>query len=399
MNIWIINHHAITPEMGGGTRHYDFAKELIQRGHSVRIFASSFHYAKYKEMKEYAKDSYLQEDVEGIKWVWFKTPPYYKNGIARVKSMLSFSKAVLTLDKEHFEKPDIIIGSSVHLFAVYAAYKLAKRYKTPFIFEVRDLWPQTLIDMGMSRYHPFILLQGIMEQFLYKKADHIITLLPKAHTYIEALGIPSEKISWISNGTTLRPQISRQSLLPEGKFNVLYTGSMGQANDLKKLIEASKLLEEQKHIHFTLVGEGVEKEALEEEAPSNVTFLDAVTKEKVFAYLQSADLLYVGLQNLPLYRYGMSMNKVFDYMSVKKPILFVSSIEENIIEIANAGVVVKSGKCEDVAKTIEILSKTDKNTLSQYGENGYNYLLKNFTIEVLVDRLENILQKEVNVHS
>lgn len=392
MNIWIINHHAITPEMGGGTRHYDFAKELLKRGHSVTIFASSFHYAKYQEMREYGKADYIEEDIEGIEWFWFKTPPYFSNGISRVKSMLSFSFNLLKYEKEfHLQKPDVIIGSSVHLFAVYAAYRLAKKYGVPFIFEVRDLWPQTLIDMGMSRYHPFVLLQSVMEKFLYKKADHIITLLPKAHEYIEKL--TTTPISWISNGTRVRHLEGSENLLRKNCFNVLYTGSMGQANDLELLIEAATLLKEHKNIHFTLIGDGVEKKRLQSLALNNVTFLDAVSKERVFDYLQSADLLYVGLQDLPLYRFGMSMNKVFDYMSAKKPILFVSSIEPNIVEDANAGFVLKDASVENVAELLQSISKTDKNTLSQYGENGYNYLLKNFTIEVLVDKLEKTFLK------
>ena len=204
MTIWILNHHALTPQMGGGTRHYDFAKELIARGHQVSIISSSFHYSKYQEMKDYGSKNYIREDIHGVDWLWVKTPPYYGNGISRVKNMLSFTKSVLnitpTLD---LPRPDVIIGSSVHLFAVWAAYRLSKRFKTPFVMEVRDLWPQTLIDMGISKWHPFILLLSWLEKFLYKKADKIITLLPKANLYIEKLGIEKEKIVWISNGANI----------------------------------------------------------------------------------------------------------------------------------------------------------------------------------------------------
>jgi glycosyltransferase involved in cell wall biosynthesis len=393
MNIWIINHHALTPDMGGGTRHYDFAQELQKRGHSVTIFASSFHYANYCEMKEYGKQNYINESINGVDFIWFKTPPYSHNGLARVKNMLAFMRAVLKFDKKRLPKPDVIIGSSVHLFAVYAAYRLSQKYNVPFVFEVRDLWPQTLIDMGMSRFHPFVISQALLERFLYKRADHIITLLPKADQYIEKFDIKKDVITWISNGTKLRKSSEKKELFKNSKFNIVYAGSMGKANDLEKLIAAAKILEDKKNIHFTLIGSGAQKEKLKSMASQNVTFVDALPKEELFDYLQAADLLYVGLQNLPLYRFGMSMNKVFDYMSVKKPILFVGDIEPNIIEIAGAGITLKEADSVEVAKRIEQLSKTDKQILLEYGVNGYNYLVKNFTIEVLCDKLEEVLYK------
>ncbi|MEN4054152.1 glycosyltransferase family 4 protein [Sulfurimonas sp. NWX79] len=400
MNIWIFNHHALTPDMSGGTRHYDFAKELVKRGHSVTIAASSFHYSKYKEMKEYKNQEYLKEDVDGIDFIWIETPPYFGNGISRVKNMLSYSFKVLKIiPKLDLKKPDIIVGSSVHLFAVYVAYRLSKRYRVPFVMEVRDLWPQTLIDMGISKWHPFILLLSFLEKFLYKKADKIITLLPKAHLYIEKLNIPKENIVWISNGSNISNRDRYKQLLDSSKFNILYTGSHGIANNLEVLIDVADILREDNKIHFTLIGEGALKEQLIKKANllklSNITFLDSVSKNQIIDYLKSADLLYVGLKNLPLYRYGMSMNKVFDYMSAKKPILFVSNIEDNIIEKSNSGKVIKENNIQLIAKSIKNFSIMSKDELNIYGENGYNYLKDNFSIEVLTNRLEKILKEEV----
>ncbi|MEA3370710.1 MAG: glycosyltransferase family 4 protein [Campylobacterota bacterium] len=405
MNIWILNHHALNPSMSGGTRHYDFAKELTRRGHKVTIVASSFHYAKLQEMKEYNDTEYLQEESEGVEFIWFKTPPYYNNGIKRVFNMLSYMfRAIKIVPRLNLEKPDVVIGSSVHLFAVYAAFKLSKIYNTAFIMEVRDLWPQTLIDMGISKWHPFILLLARLEKFLYKKADKIITTLPKAHLYIESLGVNKEKIEWVSNGTDINSlKTQYEQKLDTSKFNILYTGTHGLANNLNILIDVAEYLRDEKNIHFTLLGDGPSKTQLMERADElqlqNITFLSSVAKNEVFDYLSSADLLYVGLKDSPLYKYGMSMNKVFDYLLVKKPILFVSSIEDNIVATAKAGRVIRKDDKIAISNAIKDFSTMDVLKLHEYGENGFEYLKNHFSIEILVNRLENVLQSTLKEKS
>ncbi len=399
-NIWIINHHALTPSMSGGTRHYDFAKELVSRGYKVTIIAASFHYSKLKEMKEYQKSqNYLKENIDSIDFIWFKTPPYIGNGFGRVKNMLSFSYQVInTIPKLNLEKPDTILGSSVHLFAVYAAYKLSQKYNAKFIMEVRDLWPETLIDMGISKWHPFILLLGFLEKFSYEKADKIITTLPKAYKYIEALGISSDKIVWISNGTDIKnSKINKLKKLDNTKFNVVYTGTLGIANNLDVLIDVAEHLKQKENIYFTLIGDGPLKKHLIEKAKllklKNISFLPSVCKDEIFNYLACADLLYVGLKDLPLYKYGMSMNKIFDYMSVKKPILFISNMDDNIIGISKAGKVIKQDDKLTISDTIKDFSTMSQEELNKYGENGFKYLQQNFSIEVLVDKLEDVLEE------
>ena len=400
MNIWILNHHALTPDMSGGTRHYDFAKELIKRGHSVTIIASSFHYSKYKEMREYNGREYLQESIDGVDFIWIKTPPYHKNSVSRVKNMLGYTYKVLSLiPKLSLKKPDVVMGSSVHLFAVWAAYMLSKRYRVSFIMEIRDLWPQTLIDMGISKLHPFILLLGVLEKYMYKRADKIITLLPKAHEYIKALGIEEDKIIWISNGVDFNSiKKEHTKMLDSSKFNVLYAGAHGEANNLEVLIDVADVLKENKKIHFTLIGDGILKEKLIAKAKrlklQNITFINSVSKDRIYDYLMSADLLYAGLKDLPLYRYGMSMNKMFDYMSAKKPILFVTSMEDSIIKTADAGKTVKPDDIDKISDSILWFSIQDSQTLQKFANNGYIYLKNNFSIEILADKLEKILEDE-----
>lgn len=398
MNIWIFNHHALTPEMSGGTRHYDFAKELIKRGHSVTIVASSFHYSKYQEMKEYGNEDYLIEDIDAIRFIWIKTPSYFGNGFGRVKNMLSYTLKVLKIiPKLNLLKPDIIVGSSVHLFAVWAAYQLSCKYKTPFIMEVRDIWPQTLIDMGISKWHPFILLLGWLERYLYKRADKIISNLPYAYEHIGRFA-QKDKFIWISNGVDL----SNIKYIPKEKnekFIVSYTGSIGVANNLQILLNAAKKLQDKKDIYFRIVGDGVEKEKLKnfvkENDLQNVSIESSVPKSRISSILQNSDVLYFNLKDSPIFNYGISSNKLFDYMMSGRVIIFSANAKNNPIKDTGVGYSIAPDDVGQLEKTVLEIYNLQNEQRIEIGEKIRNYAEENYSIKFLADKLEKLLKDEV----
>jgi glycosyltransferase involved in cell wall biosynthesis len=398
LKIWIFNHHALTPDMSGGTRHYDFAKELIKRGHSVTIVASSFHYSKYKEMKEYGDKDYLCEKIDDIDFIWIKTPPYFGNGISRVKNMISYTSKVLKYIPElNLPKPDIIVGSSVHLFAVWAAYKLSCKYNIPFVMEVRDLWPQTLIDMGISKWHPFIILLAWLEKFLYKKADKIISNLPYAYDYIGKF-VEKEKFTWISNGVDLS-NIKYTPKEKNDKFIISYTGAIGVANNLQILLDVAKKLKEKKDIFFRIVGEGAEKEKLKffvkENNLSNVSIENSVPKNEVTNILQNSDVLYFNLKDSPVFNYGISSNKLFDYMASGRVIVFSTKAKNNPIKDANAGYSIAPDDVESLEKTILEIYNLSQEKRDAIGKKIRKYAEDNYSIEILVDKFEKLLENEI----
>lgn len=398
MNIWILNHHALTPEMSGGTRHYDFAKELTKRGHNITIIASSFHYSKYKEMKDYKDKEYLYEKIDDIDFIWIKTPAYFGNGISRVKNMISYTYKVLKyIPKLNLQKPDLVLGSSVHLFAVWAAYRLSIKYKTPFIMEVRDLWPQTLIDMGISKWHPFIILLRYLEKYLYNKADKVISNLPYAYDYIGEF-IVKDKFEWISNGVDLS-NIKYSQKEKNEKFIISYTGAIGVANNLQILLDVAKKLKDNKNIYFRVVGNGAEKEKLKvfvkENNLFNVSIENSVPKDKVTNILQNSDVLFLSLKDSPLYRFGISLNKLFDYMASGRVIIFAGNSRNNPIKDANAGYSIAPDDVEILEKTIlEIYSLTQYER-DDIGQKIRKYAKKNYSIEILVDKFEKLLENEI----
>lgn len=408
-NIWILNHYAITPDMSGGTRHFDLSRELVKKGYEVTIFASGFDHSTKQYIKSTPNEHYRIETYAGVRFIWVNTTPYYRNDMRRVLNMISYGTRVLSAG-HNLKKPDIIIGSSMHPFAVLAGWWLSRRYKAKFIFEVRDLWPQTAVDMGAMRsINIAAKLLYSWEKFMYKKADKIIVLLPDVKEYIEKRGLEPEKVIWIPNGVDLdRFDDSKffelssvvSGVLDQYKdsFKVMYTGAHGPANGLDVVIEAACLLSEQtKDICFLLVGDGPEKKNLvlkaRQKAIDNVIFFDPVPKSQIPALLQQSDLLLHCLTPLDVFKYGISPNKVFDYLASGKPIVMSVMASNNIVQEANAGITVEPGNPELLAKAILNMHQMSPEERQQFGVNGRKYVEKHHSTRVLGEKLSQVIDE------
>jgi len=406
-NIWILNHYAISPDMAGGTRHYDLGRELVRRGHKVTIFASGFDHSSKKYIKVRPEERFTVENYDGVRFVWLNTIPYYGNDWRRILNMISYGVRILSVCRR-IEKPNVIIGSSVHPFAVLAAWWLARRYKTRFIFEVRDLWPQTAVEMEAIRATgiPAKVLYA-WEKFMYKKAEKIIILLPNAKEYIEKCGIDPQKIVWIPNGVDLEQfdksehfnsssEIAEAFRKYKDKFKVVYTGAHGPANGLEIVIDAASLLfKKSADIHFFLIGDGTEKKRLirkaQEKHAGNIIFLDPVPKSQISSVLRQSDLLMFCLRNLEIYKYGISLNKMYDYFASRKPVIMSGDVIDNIIQDAGAGITIEPENPEALAKGIVKILEMAPEERQKVGANGRAYVEKYHNTRVLADILEKIL--------
>ncbi|EIW00670.1 LOW QUALITY PROTEIN: glycosyltransferase [Thermoanaerobacter siderophilus SR4] len=401
-NIWILNHYAISPDMAGGTRHYDFGKKLVKKGFNVTIFASGFDHVTKKHLKVSAKESVREEVFDGVRFVWLNTFPYTKNDWRRVVNMISYAFRVIKVAKK-FEKPDIIIGSSMHFFAPLAGWWLSRKYKARFIFEVRDLWPQTAIDMGVIKENSILAkLLYIWEKFMYERAEKIIVLLPDAKSYIAKRGVPEQKIVWIPNGVNMErfeTDISIDENLEvfeafkkyKDKFKVVYAGAHGPANGLEVVIETAELLKDYKDIQFILIGDGVEKESLIEMANkkklTNIVFLSPVPKKFIPTVLRKADLLLHSLKHMDVFKYGISPNKIFDYLASGRPILSNVSASKGIIEEANVGIIVPPENPKLLAEGILKIKNLSEKERNQMGLNGRKYVEQHYDIRKLTEKL------------
>lgn len=405
--VWIFNHYAVGPDLPGGTRHYNLGRELVGRGYDVTIFASNWNH-RQKNMHRLENGSiWTIESIDGVRFVWLRTFPYYCNDWRRVLNILTYSVRAFLLGLKlpkrlnDVQTPEVIIGSTVHPLAVLVGRLLAWRYRAYFITEVRDLWPQTLIDMGVLS--PSSLLAHVLrigELSMYRNSDRIITLLPLAHEYICQKGIPREKVIWIANGVdlTLYPSITEIKVLNE-TFSIFYTGSHGIIDDLEAILKAAEVLQLKgiKSIRFVLVGDGADKPRLmdrrRELSLVNVEFWDMVPKNLVPGVLREADACILINRDLPVYKYGISPNKIFDYLAAGKPIIMVGNIAGNIVEEADCGITVQPNDPESLARACLSLSQMTAEQRYEMGLRGRQYVEQHYSYEILGNRLAECIEE------
>lgn len=267
--------------------------------------------------------------------------------------------------------------------------------------EVRDLWPQTIIDMGvMGPSHPIIKALQVLERFLYHRATRIITLLPMSHEYITACGISRDKIIWIPNGVDLS-RFSRASTKPANHdgFQVMYLGAHGQANALDVLLDAARIIQERglSEIRFVLMGDGPEKPRLikmaEELGLENVEFRNPVPKSKVPDVLTEANVTVFILNDITLYRYGISLNKLFDYLAAMKPLILAGRPANNPVDAAYCGFTIQPRDPEAMAEAIIRLYEMPQDAREEMGRRGRDYVEKHHDIARLAERLEDTLDQ------
>ena len=400
-NVWILNHYAQEPSGAGGTRHFHLAEHLQAYGwHATIIAASVEHQSGHQRLEPNEKKRC--DYFKGVPFLWVRTPEYQGNGGGRMRNMLAYTWAVLQRSTTaKLPRPDVVIGSSVHPFAAVAGALLARRYKVPFIFEVRDLWPQTLVDMGRLQEDSFMTWAlRKLELWLYRRAARTVVLLPRAWEYITPLGIPKERVVWIPNGVDLS-LFPRSTVADTAKdhFTLMYFGAHGQANGLDNVLHAMKHVQEQsngRNIHLRMIGDGPLKPSLVEQASemglTNVSFEPPVAKSQIPALAAQADAFVIAVLNLPgLYRYGISMNKLFDYLAAEQPILIASDGANNPVEDAQAGLTVPPGQPQALAEAIVKIANTPLPERQRMGRAGREYVEQNHGFEQLAGRLAAVL--------
>jgi glycosyltransferase involved in cell wall biosynthesis len=410
--VWIVNHYANTPDLPGGTRQYEIAAELVAAGYEATVFSADFNLALRRGSKVPDWRLVKEESIGGVTFVWVKVIPYQHNDWRRVLNMLNFALALLWIGVGR-PRPHVIIGSSPHLFAAAAARVVAWWRSTLFYFEVRDLWPQVLIDMGgKSEGSLMVRSLRVLERFLYTSSRRVIVLAQGAVDYVVSRGATAQRTHWLPNSTDLegfQPMRSRLEVLQsfgleQNRFYVTYAGAHGEANALETVVEAARLLEQiltssddDNRPIFLLIGDGPEKAALEKRAQGlhSIKLLPAVPKAQISDVLNASDALLITLRDVPLFRYAISPNKLFDYFAAAKPVIAsVGGDVSHLVTEHGVGVGITPESSQELAGVVQKLANTPAEQLAAMGRAGRVLAEQRFSRKAVARQLIALLRED-----
>jgi glycosyltransferase involved in cell wall biosynthesis len=403
MNILLINHYAGSVRHGMEYRPYYLAREWVRAGHRVRIVASSSSHLR-AQAPELNGRPVLEETIDGIDYRWHATPTYRGNGLGRAANMAAFVCALYRgapCLAQHFQ-PNLVIASSTYPADIWPASHIAALAGARLAFEVHDLWPLSPMELGgMPAWHPFIKLMQAAEDYAYRHADTVISILPKAGAHMAARGMAPHKLHVVPNGVDLDEWDLPPLPLPapvaalladvrrQGRTVIGYAGSHGLANALDTLIDAAALLQG-RPLAFVLAGAGPDKQALQRKAIGaglrDVHFLDPLPKRHMPALLRCFDIAYLGWRRQPLYRYGISPNKLGDYMMAARPILHTVEAANDPVAEAGCGLSLAPDDPAALAAAIARVAAMPAARRHELGRRGAGYARANLNYALLADR-------------
>ena len=406
MHILLIHQAFVSKREAGGTRHFELARHLINNGHQVTVLTSQVNFLTGNQNTVVTKQNFvIKEVIDDIEiWRISTFGALHRNFITRILTFLSFMVAAIIVSPR-IKQVDLVMGTSPPLFQGISALTIARLKRIPFLFEIRDLWPDFAVDMGVLRNRFLIAASRWLEKFLYHQADRMMVNSPAYVDHIRSKGVPASDISFIPNGVDVQmfnPQADgatvREKLGLTDQFIVLYAGAHGQANDLTTFLEAAQQVKNEGHsnIVFLLVGDGKEKANLISYSQglglNNVRFIDAQPKTEIANFLAAADVCVATLQDIPMFSM-VYPNKVFDYMAAGRPVvLAIDGVIREVVEKGQGGIFIPPGNAEALAEGILTLA-SDPEQCAQMRVNGRKY------VEAHFDRIQQAQEFEHMVTS
>lgn len=401
MRIWLINHYAVPPRYYPLARQNYFAKYLMRAGHEVTIFAAST--VHNSDLNLIEDDTPYREDVvDGVHYVLIRCKSYHGNGVSRILNMLEFARKLPGVCNK-YPRPDAIVATSMPPMSCAAGIKLARKYGCRSIAEIADLWPESIVAYGIAGpRNPAVLYLRRLEKWIYKKADAVVFTMEGAYDYILEQGwereIPRSKVHYINNGVDLEQfrynrehfTVDDPDLTDPDTFKVIYTGSIRKVNNLGLLLDAAKELRDPR-VRFLIWGDGDEREALQqrvaEENISNVVFKGRVEKKYVPYITSCADLNIAHNTPSSLFRFGISFNKLFDYLAAGKPVLSDFPCPYNPAVLLHASLCVDDPTAQNIAQAVTQVAAMEREQYNELCSNAekaaVEYDFRNLTNKLL----------------
>lgn len=394
-SVWYISKYfAPVSRSDIGTRAWFLLKEFVSRGVVVTAFGSdSNHLADCPEFE----GNYFSENVDGVNVVWIKTFKYKNaSSVFRILNWLHFEWRLLFLDKSRIEKPDAIIISSLSLLTILNGFLLRWKFSSKLIFEIRDIWPLTIIEEGgYSKWNPFVMTLALVEYLGYKYSDLIVGTMPNLQEHVKNITGDDGKVVCIPMGVSSE-MLKQGASLPDGYlakyidnkyFNVVHAGTIGITNALETLFAAAELLAENETIKFVIVGDGNLRAEYERRYQhlKNVVFAPKVSKAQVHSVLSKSSLVYFSTYKSKVWHYGQSLNKVIDYMLSGRPVIASYSGFPSMINEAECGFFTPADDHIALANKVVEISLLDTSILDLMGARGRPWLIKNRDFKLLAN--------------
>lgn len=403
MHCLLIHQAFAGKEDAGGTRHYELARCLAEEGHRFTIVTSKLSYLTGKPRRGGGCiGPEGNEDSVRVMRAWTLNA-LHRSFVWRVAAFLSFMISSVAASIR-IRDVDLVMGTSPPIFQAAAAWFVSFLKRVPFVLEVRDLWPEFAIDMGVLTNPLLIRLSRWLERFLYNRALHIVVNSPAYKTFLTTRGVPGDRITIVPNGVDtvmFDPDKDgdryRQELgIARDTFVVTYAGALGMANDIPTILHAAKHLEGRDDIIFLLVGDGKERANLEEMARTlglgAVIFPGPVPKDRIPEVLAASDVCIATLMNIPMFNKTYP-NKVFDYMAAGRPtILGIDGVIREVVEKAAGGIFVPPGEARALAEAVCRLAD-DRKTAVSMGRRARVYVKKYFDRRQHSVLLSNVLEQ------
>ncbi len=411
MKILLIHQYFLEKDDPGGSRFNEMTKVWVKEGHQVTVLCGMLNYvtgkvpAKYKG--RYTHTSYYEKNLRVVRS--HVSSNYNSNFFGRLWAYFSFVVSSIYAGLFKASRHDIIVVTSPPLFVGITAYVISRLRRVPFIFEVRDLWPESAIDTGVITNKLIIKFAFWFESFVYKKARLINVLTPAfREKLVSVKNVQSEKVIFIPNAAdfSLSDRLLKEFDVEkfkeeqglDGKFVVTYAGAHGVANHLMQLLEAAELIDDQ-NVLIQFVGDGMEKRKLIEAAKvkklRNVRFVDAVPKSEVFKYIIASDMGASVLKKVDTFKTIYS-NKTFDYMACQRPVLLaIDGVSRELVESADCGIYAEPENARAIADAIIRAKKYHVDFLEK-GKNGYRYAKENFDRLVLAKKYLTNIERAVD---
>ncbi len=399
MRVLYISQYFVRGDQPGGVRHWHHARALAERGHEVHVVTSFVQHKERQVPDEYRGRRIVRTTEDGlVVWRTYATPGYGRDLRSRLANYLSFALWALVTGLR-VPRPAVVVASSPSLPAAAGAAVVAFVKRAPLVLEVRDLWPDSAVAMGLIRRGSALdRVAKAFEWFCYRRAAHVIALTEGIRDGVVAKGVPPARVTLITNGVDLMDHAPAAAdvPVPDDAFVAMYVGAHGTYSSLGTVLDAADRLRSDSSVRFVLVGGGDQKAALQSDAErrglDNVVFVDPVPKRDVPAWLARADVCLLPYQDRPLFA-GALPNKTFDYMGAGKPVIAAVPPGElsRLIERSGCGFAIPPEDPDAMAETIRSLA-ADRALAARLGAAGAGFVCTHYDRRVLAERFVGVVE-------